>query len=165
MDYKNMINNQYSLSDLQGTCGRWGSIQCDGNGAIAVYNVLQLLDKEYSLEEVIKTLSKSHCFILGGLGGLSPFSLRRALKKFNVKLKFKGFFTSFNKLSNTHKFIIYYSKFDHYDTGIYYQAGRLVKDTRSRIWIELFNPFHRYISLSQFRDFEKAHLILLFTIE
>jgi hypothetical protein len=165
MDYKKMINNQYSLDDLQGSCGRWGSIQCDGNGAIAVYNVLQLLDKEYSLEEVIKVLSKSHCFILGGLGGLSPFRLRRALKKFGVKLKFKWFFTSFNKLSETHKFIIYYTKFDRYDWGIFFQAGRLVKDTHYRTWIELFNPFHRYINLSQFKDFEKARLILLFTIE
>ena len=165
MKYEEMINSRYKLSEYCGSCGRFGSLQCDGDGPIAIYNLLKLLDRDITLEEVVEVLRKSHYLLFGGIGGLNVFKLRRALHKFNVKLKRRGFFTSRLKLTKTHKFILYYFKTISPDIGFTFQAGRLVKDSKGNVWIELFNPFHRYASVAQFKKFEGARHIVLFEVE
>jgi len=158
-----MINNQVSLNDLKGSCGKFGSIQCDGSGAIAIYNVLKMMGKEnVDLDAIISYLQTTHRFIFGGMGDLNPFCLRGALKNYGIKSKYYGTFRSIKQLANTsHKFIVYYYK--NFDT--YFQAGHLVKDKTGKVWIEMFNPFHRYSNLAQFKEFEGARNIKLFIIE
>ena len=55
---KNVINKLTDLSDLVGTCGKYGSLQCDGDGLIALYNAAQLLNVDMTLEELFKEATR-----------------------------------------------------------------------------------------------------------
>ena len=165
MEERKIINNQIALDDLVGSCGRWGSIQCDGSGSIALYNILTFLGKSVTLEDIIDLERKSHSFLFGGLGGTNPFRVRAMLKKYGVRAHYAGTLRHINNITPPFKFIIYYRKTSYPYYYTWFQAGKLVRDKGNHIWIELYNPFHRYINVSQLKEFEKLHTIFLFTIE
>lgn len=165
MKERKIINNQISLNDLVGSCGKFGSIQCDGSGSIAIYNILTFLEKDVSLEEIIEIERKSHSFLFGGLGGTNPFRVRAMLKKYGVRAKYAGTLRHINNITPPFKFIIYYRRPTYPYYYMHFQAGKLVKDKRNHVWIELTNPSHRYINVTQLKEFERLHTIFLFLIE
>lgn len=159
------INNQIALDTTEGSCGYFGSVECDGAGAIAIYNLLKMLGKDITFEEVLEVQRRTHSLLFAGLGGMNPFRVRKMLKKFGVRAHYAGIFRHTSQIKEPHKFLIFYFKpgFPYFCT--HFQAGKLVRDRRWRIWIQLYNPFHRYINLSQLKEFENLRLIFLFTIE
>lgn len=164
---KNVINKLTDLSDLVGTCGKYGSLQCDGDGLIALYNAAQLLNVDITLEELNQECIKRRAIWFGGTGYFKVFKIKRVLKTFGIHAKFQGFFRSYTQTTNSHKFIIVY-----WQKGLYggfgdlkFQAGDLVIDKKGAVWLELFNPFHHYDSIKQFKLFEGALLPLLFTVD
>ena len=164
---KDIINKLTDLSDLVGTCGKNGSLQCDGDGLIALYNATRFSHPEITLEQLNQVCIKKHAMWFGGIGWFKMFKIKRVLKAFGIKVKFKGLFHSYNQLTNSYKFIIVYwqkGKLFEYSGNLKYQAGSLVKDKKNNIWLELYNPIHHYDSIRQFMNFEDATIPFLFTI-
>lgn len=158
-----MINCQFNLDDTFGSCGARGSIASDGAGAISIYNILELMGKRTELDDVIRILRKHH--ILSFTGKLRRWRVRRALKCFGIDSKYMGRFKAYSQIGEKNRFIIFYRSgvFPFY--FVHCQAGRLVKDKNNQIWIELFNPFHRYNSITQFKKFEDIKVVYLYSIK
>ena len=165
----NIINSLNSLSEMTGTCGKYGSLQCDGDGLISIYNILQLLKLDnVTIEDVNKVCIKRRAHWFGGMGWFKIRKIKRVLKDFNVRAKYKGVFKSYSQISDSHKFIIIYwryGKYYQFKNRLKFLAACLVKDTTNTIWIETFNPYRHYNSINQFKRFEEAFMPLLFTIE
>lgn len=164
---KEMINKLTDLSDSVGTCGKYGSLQCDGDGLIALYNATRFFRPDLSLETLNKVCIKRRAMWFGGIGYFKIFKIKRVLKEFGIKVKFKGLFHSIWQTSDSHKFIIVYwqkGKLFEYFGRLKFQAGCLVKDKNENIWLELYNPYHLYYTIGQFKKFEDVAIPLLFTV-
>jgi len=166
---RKIINKRIDLSDLTGTCGKYGSLQCDGDGLIAIYNILQLLDfEDVTLKEINDVCIKRRAHWFLGTGWFKIHKIKRVLKDFNVKVKFKGIFNSFKQLTSSHKFILVYlntSEYIQFKDRLKFQAAHLVKDGVGKVWIETYNPYHHYDSPRAFKQLENAFMPLLFTID
>ena len=166
---RKIINKRTELSDLVGTCGKYGSLQCDGDGLIAIYNALQLLDfEDITLKEVNDVCIKRRAHWFWGIGWFKIRKIKRVLKDFEVKVKFKGVFNSFNQLTSSHKFILVYwniSEYIQFKDKLKFQAAHLVKDRLGMPWIETCNPCHRYDSPRALKRLEGAFMPLLFVLD
>ena len=154
---------------MTGTCGKYGSLQCDGDGLISIYNVLQLLKLDkVTIEDVNRACIKHHAHWFGGMGWFKIRKIKRVLKDFNVHAKYKGIFKSYSQISKPYKFILIYwrrGKNYFFKKRLKFLAGCLVKDSTDTIWIETFNPYRHYNNINQFKKFEEGIIPLLFTVE
>ena len=159
-----IINSLYRLSDNVGTCGRKGSLQCDGDGLVALYNLLQFTHNDVDIQDVNDECIRRAALFFDGCGPLKIWKIRRVLKRFGVNTKYKGRLRSLSQLEKPYKFlIVYWKKNDGY--RIKFCAGRLVKNHQGEIMIETANPYRHYISIAQFIYFEKTFMPLLFVVK
>ena len=163
-----IINNQFRQTDLTGTCGKYGSLQCDGDAVIAIYNVLQYVYDDITLKNVNDACIKRRAHFFGGMGWFKIWKLRRVFKSLNVRAKYKGHFRSLSQIPEPYNFILVYFRFEdniRLKYRLKFQAAHLVKDGRNDVWIETFNPYHHYDSPRAFRRLEKTSVPLLFVLE
>lgn len=163
-----IINNQFRQTDLTGTCGKYGSLQCDGDAVIAIYNILQYVYDDITLKNVNDACIKRRAHFFGGMGWFKIWKLRRVFKTLNVRVKYKGRFKSFSQITEPYNFIlVYWQKGENIRLKyrLKFQAARLVKDGRNNVWIEGYNPYHYYESPWRFKRFEQAFMPLLFVLE
>lgn len=161
MDMK-FVNNQPSLNPEVGSYGPWGSVAGNACGAIAMTNVC-LMDgmKDIDLDFIIKkNLSKWDGVVLGGALGTNPFAVKKVLEELGFKVKYLGSFRNTAQVKKYKYFIVLYSWVVGMQIGAHYQAGRVLPDG----WLELYNPYHKYKDVAQFKQFEKALCPVVFGI-
>lgn len=153
-----MINKQYHYEYAYGL---FGNVADDGSGAIAITNICQLDHMNIDLEDILEVINHTfHPRLLGGLMGTNPFAIKRILKKCGFKVKFRGFLLNKMDLSKDRYFIVLYIWKDWLEINAKYQAGIVNKNGI----IHLFNPYHRYSSPKQMKQFEEMICPMIFGI-
>lgn len=166
---KNIINSQKSQSDLIGTCGKLGSVQCDGDGLISIYNILQFTYDNIKLEDVNSICCVRNAYWFNGLLGLKAHKIKTVLNYFGMNARRIGKFKDFSQVTITPTLFImtYWRKGENIPLRerFKFQAGHLIQDTTGQIWLEVFNPYHHYQSITQFKRMENTTTPILYLIQ
>lgn len=158
-----LINNQDALDDLVGSYDKYGSIAANACGAIAITNVC-ILDGmgDVTLDYVIKKLLSRHGgTVLRGLLGTNPSAIVRTLKDFGFDAKYLGAWRNKEQLKGYRYFIVLYGWRNGCTLGAHYQAGQILPNGM----IELYNYYHQYKDVAQFKQFEKPILPVIYGIK
>ncbi len=149
-----MINNQSSLDSTKGSYGKCGSVAGNGCGAIAMTNICLMENMEnIDLDDIIKrNLAKKSGVVLGGMLGTNPMSIKRVLEDLGFKVKYLGNFSNTQQVKKYKYFIVLYTWIYKGQLGMHYQAGRVLSDGQ----LELFNPYHKYKNVQEFKKGEDA---------
>lgn len=157
-----MINNQSSLDSTKGSYGKHGSLAGNACGAIAMTNIC-LMDgqKDIALDDMVKyNLSQAGGIILEGALGTNPMAIKRVLEKFGFKVKYLGCWKNTNQLKDYKYFIVLYTWIVKGTIGMHYQAGRVLPNNQ----LELFNPYHIYKDVADFKKGENARCPVVYGI-
>lgn len=154
-----MINKQYPYDIAYG----WlGNVADDGSGVIAITNVCLMNHMSIDVEDILNVIDRTyHPRLFFGRLGTNPFAIKRILKKCGFKVKFRGFLHNRMDLDEHNAYIVLYFWKDWFAVGARYQAGRVGRNGRLR----LFNPYHQYDNIKQMKKFEEMILPVVFTID
>lgn len=158
---KEFINNQSSLDSTKGSYGKFGSLAGNACGAIAMTNICRMDNKDIELDEVVqKNLAKAGNIILGGALGTNPFAVKKVLKEYGFQVKYLGAWRNTAQVQPYKYFIVLYSWAVRGALGLHYQAGRVLKNGQ----LELFNPYHIYENVDDFKQGEDAACAVIYGI-
>ncbi len=98
-----IIYDQHKIKDMK---FGFGSVERNGCGAVAIYNILQLEGRPTPLPEIIKKLDFGG-EILFGVGGSWPYAVKRALEDYGFKVEFSINSDKFAEMANSSKYNMY----------------------------------------------------------
>ena len=158
---KQFINNQSSLDSTKGSYGKCGSLAGNACGAIAMTNICLMDNKDMDLDTMVQqNLSKAGGVILGGALGTNPLAVKKVLEEFGFKVKYLGTWRNTNQLKGYKYFIVLYTWIVKGTIGMHYQAGRVLNNGQ----LELFNPYHVYKDVADFKRGEDARCPIIYGI-
>ncbi len=102
-NYTGLIYNQHDFPDLK---FGFGNIPDNGCGAVSIYNILKLENKEPDFPYIIKQFDLCGENIFG-LGGSQPTKVISLLKRYGFKVSFSLNFSNFENIAKQSKYAIY----------------------------------------------------------